>query len=556
MSWRLSDLSIRTRLNAMLAVASFGTAALLGLAMYALNEYRVNGPRHEPIKVKRFTQTEVSPPTIYLSELYLTVQELETARDKDIIDTHKQQVAEHVSAYKEHRDLAIARLTDLALRRRLEGRVSATAEKVLEKAGELLPLVVPSKDGAARAKELQDRISDKLREVGAAFKEHRKEVIEMDKTLQTEINRLDALAARDVVFYQTWLLIICIVSVGGGVLIGWTTARGIVHATDLLNARVKEMASGASDLTIRIPVESKDELGELATGINAVMARIQGIVLKVRESSLQLLSTASEIAATARQQDVTVQGLSSSTSQVAAAVREITATSKELSGTMGEVNERSTQAATLAASGRQRLAGMEQTMAQLVESTASISAKLATIREKADNITVVVTTITKVADQTNLLSINAAIEAEKAGEYGRGFLVVAREIRRLADQTAVATLDIENMVRHMQEAVSTGVMQMDKFSDEVRSGVGKVAEINAGTGQIIDQVHGVSGRFGQVNEGMRNQSIGAEQINEAMASMTGNIRQTAAALEEFNRATSHLRGSVEALNAEIAQFKV
>jgi methyl-accepting chemotaxis protein WspA len=199
---------------------------------------------------------------------------------------------------------------------------------------------------------------------------------------------------------------------------------------------------------------------------------------------------------------------------------------------------------------------MESTMQQLVDSTASISSKLAIIRDKADSINVVVTTITKVADQTNLLSINAAIEAEKAGEYGRGFLVVAREIRRLADQTAVATLDIENMVRHMQDAVSTGVMQMDKFSDEVRSGVSRVAEVNGQTGQIIEEVHGLTDRFHQVNEGMHNQAIGAEQINEAMSSMANNIRQTAVALEEFNRATAHLRGSVENLNQEIAQFKI
>src|SRR3974390_3437909 len=112
---------------------------------------------------------------------------------------------------------------------------------------------------------------------------------------------------------------------------------------------------------------------------------------------------------------------------------------------------------------------MDRTMRQLAESTGSIGSKLSVISENANGITLMVTTITKVADQTNLLSINAAIEAEKAGEAGRGFLVVAREIRRLADQTAVATLDIEQMVRHMQSAVSSGVMEMDRFSEPVRA---------------------------------------------------------------------------------------
>jgi methyl-accepting chemotaxis protein WspA len=195
-------------------------------------------------------------------------------------------------------------------------------------------------------------------------------------------------------------------------------------------------------------------------------------------------------------------------------------------------------------------------MRQLVESTGSISSKLATIRKKADNITQVVTTITKVADQTNLLSINAAIEAEKAGEYGRGSLVVAREIRRLADQTAVATLDIESMARLTQGAASAGVMQMDKFGEEVRSGVGRVAEVNGQTGQIITEVAGLSDRFRSVNEGMQNQAVGAQQINEAMGSIAANVRQTSASLEEFNKATYHLRASIEQLNQEIASFKV
>src|SRR5206468_470610 len=120
---------------------------------------------------------------------------------------------------------------------------------------------------------------------------------------------------------------------------------------------------------------------------------------------------------------------------------------------------------------------------------------LSVIREKANDINLVVTTITKVADQTNLLSVNAAIEAEKAGEYGLGFLVLAREIRRLADQTAVATLDIDRMVREMHTAVSAGVMEMDKFSEEVRRGVTGVGQIGGDLGRIITRVGSLSERF-------------------------------------------------------------
>jgi len=195
-------------------------------------------------------------------------------------------------------------------------------------------------------------------------------------------------------------------------------------------------------------------------------------------------------------------------------------------------------------------------MQNLAASTASISQKLSTISDKARAITGVVTTITKVADQTNLLSLNAAIEAEKAGEYGLGFGVVAREIRRLADQTAVSVLDIEHMVREMQAAVSAGVMEMDKFSGDVHSGVGEVGSVGGRLSAILQQVQALLPRFGLVKDGMSAQSQGAKQINEAMVGLTDGARRTANSLKEFDRAVASLHEAVEALRREIARFKV
>jgi len=163
----------------------------------------------------------------------------------------------------------------------------------------------------------------------------------------------------------------------------------------------------------------------------------------------------------------------------------------------------------------------------------------------------VVTTIVKVADQTNLLSLNAAIEAEKAGEYGKGFAVVAVEVRRLADQTAVATYDIEQMVREIQSAVSAGVMGMDKFSEEVRRGIGEMAQMGDQLSQIIQQVQALAPRIQMVNEGMQAQSTGAEQINQALVQLgeassqtVDSLRQAGAAIDELNQVANNLRVGV------------
>jgi methyl-accepting chemotaxis protein WspA len=365
----------------------------------------------------------------------------------------------------------------------------------------------------------------------------------------------DIAEAFDLIYHQRLAMFILLgTSTVLVTLVALLVARGIsrpIREAALVAERV-----AAGDLTARVTGGATGEPGKLLDAVRTMTADLRALIGRIQKSSIALLSTATEIAATSRQQEQTLIDYGASTNEAAAAVKEISATSHELLRTMTEVNTVASQTGQMATAGREGLAGMDRAMRALAASTGSFGAKLAVISERAANINLAVTTITKVADQTNLLSINAAIEAEKAGEYGLGFLVVAREIRRLADQTAVATLDIERMVKEMQSSVAAGVMEMDRFSEQVRQGVVEVGRIGDQIGQIIAAVQSLSERFDQVTEGMRVQSQGAEQIREAVVQISEGANQTSVSLREFNKATAYLREAVSELKEEVSRFSL
>ena len=310
------------------------------------------------------------------------------------------------------------------------------------------------------------------------------------------------------------------------------------------------------DLSTRLALDRNDEFGSVQTGFNDMVAELAALVSQAQRSSIQVTTSVTEIAATSKQQQATATETAATTTEIGATSREIAATSRDLVRTMTEVTSAADQASVLAGSGQQGLARMEETMHSVMGAADLVNSKLAILNEKAGNINQVVVTIVKVADQTNLLSLNAAIEAEKAGEYGRGFAVVATEVRRLADQTAVATYDIEQMVREIQSAVSAGVMGMDKFSEEVRRGMFEVTQVGEQLSQIIHQVQALAPRVLMVNEGMQAQATGAEQINQALVQLGDASSQTVESLRQASFAIDELSQVAIGLRGGVSRFKV
>ncbi len=301
---------------------------------------------------------------------------------------------------------------------------------------------------------------------------------------------------------------------------------------------------------------SKNELHKLLLSINVMTDNIDSLLTQVTKSSAQVTTSASQIAGSARQLEATVAEQASSTNQVAAMSKEISKTSNTLSKTMENVTNMAVEASDDAQAGNEKVLNIKNTMQTLLSSSDEISDKLAIIRKKTDNINKVIITVTKVANQTNLLSLNAAIEAEKAGEYGIGFAVVAREIRRLADQTAVATLDIEDMISEMKTAVNDGATSIEKFSVQVKNDSDNVNGISENLLGIIDKTSDLRPEFEDVYKGMQLQVENSDQINNTMDQLNEVAAHTRDSAIEFKKATDILNGAITELQDEVTRFLV
>lgn len=323
---------------------------------------------------------------------------------------------------------------------------------------------------------------------------------------------------------------------------------------DLLLALVSRAAAG--DLTGSVEVRSEDAIGQLGEGLNRMLGDLRSMLLKVQRAGIAVTSSTTEIAASSRQQEATSIEQAQTSVEVLSTTREISANATALLKTMEEAVQVTDQTTAGAMDARSNLKKMDQTMQRMVLATDSINAKLAALSEKASHINKVLTTITKVADQTNLLSLNAAIEAEKAGEAGRGFSVVAVEIRRLSDQTSIATWDIEQMLKDMHSAVSASVMGMDKFSEEIRRSVEEVGEVSDQLGGVIEQVQKLPSHIDLVLEGMQSQAVGASQIAETIMQLNDSAQQTSEALKATSEAVMVLQQAAQDLQGSVSTFSV
>ena len=314
--------------------------------------------------------------------------------------------------------------------------------------------------------------------------------------------------------------------------------------------------AAAGDLRDAPQPSGRGELRQLLESLARMMRDLGGMLGGVRRTSRDIAITASEVRETAGRQHTVVQDLGSSAAEIAAAVEEMSATGTQLATTADGVGSLAEATATRAERGRRGLDRMRESIGGLDRTSEGVCGHLAEIRERADGVGAVVVTITRVANRTNLLSINAAIEAEKAGAHGRGFGVVATEINRLADQTAAAALEVEAIVDGMQQSVSAGAEAMDGLAGVVRSSVETASEVAADLAAILAAIADLRDRFTELRDGVDAQSQGALQVRDAMRQLRDSSRLAGEVVERLQSSAVRLDEASRGLEGAVDRFQL
>lgn len=326
--------------------------------------------------------------------------------------------------------------------------------------------------------------------------------------------------------------------------------RPIERAADTARA----IADG--DLSADVRVFGAGEPRALLEAMRRSVAGLVALLRRVQAAGGSLGESARVLRGAAREQDETTQTLRASGAQIATAVRQIGAAHEELVRSM-HVVERAVRAANgSAAEGRVALARLSDEIDAVRSGAGNVSARLDAIRTGAEHLAGVVAGMAKVANQTNLLSVNAAMEAERAGDAGAGFRAVAVEIRRLATLTADATLAIERIVAEMQSAVAAGVEDMASHAKGVEGGTASIAALGDRFGSVIGGVEQLGGEVERVARGVDAQAIGIAEVSRALAALSDGAARTADAATRFIETSAALERRAEGLAREAGAFRL
>lgn len=357
-------------------------------------------------------------------------------------------------------------------------------------------------------------------------------------------------------FAESVSIIGTLIAIIFGAAVAFFVSRGIIVPLNATNKMLKDIAEGDGDLTVRVPINTKDEIGEMGTNFNAFIEKLQGIIGEIAGATSQLAASAEEMAAITEETSSGVENQKDETVQVASAITEMTATVQEVANNAESATAAAADADSEAKAGNQIVSSTVQAISELATEVESSAAVIEKLKGDSENIGTVLDVIKGIAEQTNLLALNAAIEAARAGEQGRGFAVVADEVRTLAQRTQESTAEIESLINALQGGAEEAVTVMAKSRDRASTTVEQAKHAGESLSSITRAVGTILQLNTQIATAAEEQSSVSEEINRNVINIQDISEQTASGAEQTATASAELARLGEQLQNLVGQFKV
>jgi methyl-accepting chemotaxis protein len=362
-------------------------------------------------------------------------------------------------------------------------------------------------------------------------------------------------AARTYALSRYWIIGVLICAAIAGFALAAKIGRGVAGAMYRMLAQVQQIAS--NDLAVDdLRIDSQDEIGKAGLALNAMKNNLCRVIQVIAGTSQQLAGASEQISAGAAHAAAGARTQADQTHQIATAMQEMAATVQQVSENSQQAFQTSRESAQAALDGGKIAQETLASMGRISESTKKVASRITELGKRSQEIGAIIAVINDIADQTNLLALNAAIEAARAGEQGRGFAVVADEVRKLAERTTKATAEIASMIESIQEETSSAVQAMEFSGGEVRRGVESTQASGEALRRIIEMSERVGDMIAQIATAASQQSSATENINSSTAQIASSTEESSKAVEQTAVACNDLSRMAHDLRNLVGQFKL